>query len=66
MLKGGVFFDIGVLDPEEFEMDFDEVRMSAGILFGLSVPLPITFSFGWPLRDGKGDDKQVLGFAIDI
>jgi outer membrane protein assembly factor BamA len=34
-------------------------------LFGIPLgPLPLTFSFGFPLREGSGDDKQVFGFDI--
>ncbi len=60
----GFFLDAGILDPEDFSLETDELRASAGILFGLSVPLPITFSFGWPLEEGPGDDTQVIGFRI--
>jgi len=63
-LQGGVFIDAGVLDPEDLSLDFDQLRVSAGFLFGLPVPIPITFSFGWALRDGVGDDTQILGFDI--
>ena len=64
-LQIGAFFDFGVLDPLDFEIDLDEVRMSAGFLFGVSIPIPLTFSFGWPLRDVDGDDRErVFGFDI--
>ena len=56
--------DLGVLDPEEFSLDFDELRVSAGFLFGISFPVPLTFSFGFPLREGEGDDLQVFEFEI--
>jgi outer membrane protein insertion porin family len=60
----GAFVDAGVIDAQDFSIDLSEARVSAGLLFGLSVPLPITLSFGWPLRQGEGDDTQVLGFNI--
>lgn len=60
----GAFVDAGVIGVDDFDVDFDDLRMSAGILFGLSVPLPITFSFGFPVLEDKGDDAQVLGFNI--
>lgn len=63
-IQGGLFLDFGVLDPDEFSLDFDELRISTGFLFGISFPVPLTFSFGFPLRDGEGDDLQVFEFEI--
>ena len=63
-MHAGVFLDAGIIGPDDFDLDVDDMRVSAGILFGISVPLPITFSFGFPLEEGKGDDTQVLGFNI--
>ena len=55
-----------VLDPDELSLDTDELRVSAGILFGITFPIPITFSFGFPLIEGEDDETQVLGFDIGI
>lgn len=63
-IQGGLFLDFGLLDPDEFSLDFDELRVSAGFLFGISFPVPLTFSFGFPLREGPGDQKQVFEFEI--
>lgn len=63
-IQGGLFLDFGVQDSEEFSLDFDELRISTGFLFGLSFPVPLTLSFGFPLREGDGDDKQVFEFEI--
>ena len=63
-LQAGLFLDFGILDPVEFMLDPDELRVSAGFLFGISIPIPITFSFGWPIQEGDGDQKRVLGFDI--
>ena len=63
-IQGGVFLDCGVLDPDEFSLDLDELRISTGFLFGISFPVPLTFSFGFPLREGDGDDTQVFEFEI--
>jgi outer membrane protein insertion porin family len=65
-IRGGLFCDLGLLDPDDFALDTDELRVSAGFLFGLAYPLPLTFSFGWPLRDGPGDRQQVFGFEISL
>ncbi len=65
-VRGGLFLDAGVIDPDDFSLETDELRMSAGFLFGLAYPIPVTFSFGWPLRDGPGDRHRVVGFSIEI
>ena len=66
IIRGALFLDAGVLDPDPFELDFDEYRASYGIAFALSIfpQVPITFSFGFPLVDGPGDDKRVFNFSI--
>ncbi len=63
-IQGGLFLDFGLLDPAEFSLDFKELRVSTGFLFGISFPIPLTFSFGFPLREGDGDRKQVFEFEI--
>jgi outer membrane protein insertion porin family len=65
-IRGGLFLDAGVLDPDDFSLDTSELRVSAGFMFGLAYPLPLTFSFGWPLRDGPDDRKQIVGFQIEL
>ena len=59
-----VFADIGGLDPDSFSYDLDETRASIGFGFGMSYPFPILLTFGFPLRDGEGDDKRVFAFSI--
>ena len=63
-LHWGVFADVGVLGVDDFDFDPDEVRASVGFLFGLSVPLPISFSVGFPIREGEDDIGQRIGFFI--
>ncbi len=64
VVRGGLFFDIGILDPDAFELDPDELRAAAGVIFGLTVPLPFTFSIGFPVREGDGDDPRTIQFNI--
>ncbi|MFT5288409.1 MAG: outer membrane protein insertion porin family [Planctomycetota bacterium] len=63
-LHWGAFADVGVLGAEDFDFETDEVRASIGLLFGLSVPLPISFSVGFPVKEGDGDREQRIGFSI--
>ncbi|HED64389.1 MAG TPA: hypothetical protein ENJ09_02425 [Planctomycetes bacterium] len=65
-IQAGAFFDWGVLDPEDFRVDTGELRATAGFLFGITKPLPITFSFGWPVITGEGDAERVFAFNIGL
>jgi outer membrane protein assembly factor BamA len=58
------FSDAVILDPESFHVDFGELRWSAGFGFGLSNPIPLIFNFGFPLKSGAGDRKQVFSFRL--
>ena len=66
VVRGALFVDAGVLDPDPWALDFGEVRASTGIAFSLSIfpQVPITLSFGFPFVDGPGDDKRVFSFSI--
>ncbi|MEM7310613.1 MAG: BamA/TamA family outer membrane protein [Planctomycetota bacterium] len=64
VIRGGLFFDAGILDPDDWSLDPDELRASAGVFIGLTVPIAFTFSFGFPVREGDGDDTQVFQFNI--
>ena len=64
LFRGGPFIDLGVLDPDAWSLDFDEMRASWGFTFALVQPLPIVFNLGWPLREGPGDDLQVFTFSL--
>ena len=37
-----------------------------GFSVGLTQPLPITFSLGWPLREGDGDETEVFSFRLTL
>lgn len=65
-LRGSLFVDWGILDPEAFTLDAQEFRASAGFSVGLVFPIPLTLNFGWPIRDQPGDDKQVFSFRLRI
>ena len=64
MFRGHVFCDAGILNPTAFDLDLDEVRATLGFGFGLANPFPLTVNFGWPLREGPGDQLQVFSFRI--
>jgi outer membrane protein insertion porin family len=59
-----LFTDAVVLDPQSFELDFDELRTSVGFGFGLSYPIPLIFNFGFPIKSGPGDREQVFSFRL--
>jgi outer membrane protein insertion porin family len=63
-LRMGLFCDVGVLDPESWHLDFDELRASVGFGFALTAPYPIGIDFGFPIRDFDGDDRQTFTFRL--
>lgn len=64
VLRGGLFIDAGILDPEPFRADPNELRASAGVSFSFLVPIPITLSFGFPFLKEDSDRTQVFHFSI--
>ncbi|HKX45180.1 MAG TPA: POTRA domain-containing protein, partial [Planctomycetota bacterium] len=64
LVRGGLFVDAGLIDPEPFQLDFDELRASVGFSFSLPIVLPLTLSFAFPIRDEPGDDNRTLHFTL--
>lgn len=64
MLRFILFTDAGVLDPDPFAVDLDEMRASVGFGFGLTVPFPLVLNFGFPVQKGSGDQRQVFSFNL--
>jgi len=60
------FTDAGVLGPDDGDIDFDDLRASAGIGIGLTYPFPVVFNFGFPLEEGPGDRAEVFSFNIAL
>jgi outer membrane protein insertion porin family len=66
VFRGTLFLDWGVLDPEAFHLSSDETRASAGFGFGLAHPIPLTFNFGFPIREGPGDQEEIFSFRLAL
>jgi outer membrane protein insertion porin family len=66
MFRMVFFVDAGILDPDAWSLDTSELRASAGVGFGLTNPIPLIFTFGWPLESGPGDDLQAFAFTISF
>ena len=66
LFRGSLFMDAGVLDPEAYQIDFDETRVSAGFALGMIEPFPVTFSFGWPLASEPQDERQTFAFTLTL
>lgn len=64
VFRMSLFADAGILDPQPYRLDLDELRASVGVGFGLTYPIPLIFSFGFPVKSGDGDRKQVFSFSI--
>lgn len=63
-IRGGLFVDYGVLDPDPFRLHPDQIRVSAGFMIGLAYPLPLQLNFGWPVVRKDGDRARVLSFSF--
>ena len=66
MLRATLFSDWGVLAPDVFEIDPEEVRGSVGFGFGLAFPIPLTLNFGFPVVFQDVDRRQVFSFTIAL
>ncbi|MDZ7841380.1 MAG: outer membrane protein assembly factor BamA [Gammaproteobacteria bacterium] len=61
----GLFVDGGQVYGPGDDIDFDEVRYSAGISFSWFSPLgPLAISIAEPLNDKPGDDTQRIQFTL--
>lgn len=65
-VRGLLFIEGGILDPDSFSLDTDEVRASVGFGFGLTQPLPLTLAFAFPIADGEDDDDQLIFFNLGL
>jgi len=63
-LRGTLFFDWGLQDPEQFTLDPDQLRASVGFGVGLAWPIPIILNFGFPVLKEPGDKTQVFSFNL--
>ena len=65
-LRASLFLDWGVQDPDSFQLDLGELRVTTGFGVGLVFPLPLQLNFGFPLLSEDGDDQQVLSFSFSL
>ncbi len=66
MFRIVTFLDAGVLGVDGWDLNPDEVRASVGFGFGLVNPLPLTFSFGFPINEQDGDLRETFSFSLDL
>lgn len=64
MFRLTLFADGGILDPDPYQLDPSELRMSLGFSVGMISPFPVMLNFGFPVIDGEGDRKQTFSFSI--
>jgi outer membrane protein insertion porin family len=64
VIRWGAFIDAGILDPDDFGFDLDEVRASTGVFIGLTLPLAFTLSYGLPILEGDDDQDERIQFNI--
>jgi outer membrane protein insertion porin family len=66
MLRGFLFIDTAVLGAKSFAIDLGEYRAAVGFGFALTSPVPLKFNFGFPVRQGEGDDTELFSFRLDF
>ena len=64
VFRWGVFVDAGVLDPDAFQFDLSETRLSVGVTLQMRIPLPLAFNFGFPVLEEEGDERRTFSFSI--
>jgi len=69
-LQGYIFTDVGTVSSGIAADAFDELRVSTGVGFRYLLPvmgkIPITVSFGFPLKKEPGDERQTFLFALGL
>jgi outer membrane protein insertion porin family len=66
-MRFGVFLDAGnVFDLSGGQdIDWDEIRASTGGMLSWMSPIgPLTFSIGYPIKEGDDDEKEIFQFSI--
>jgi outer membrane protein insertion porin family len=66
VLRAILFTDAGVLDPEPYQLDPGEIRLSVGFGFGLAYPLPLSLNFGFPVIYKDEDVTQLFSFSLAL
>ena len=66
LFRGGFFVDAGVLDPDPFELDLEETRLSVGLTLGMVQPIPIRLNFGFPVLEEDGDQQRTFTFTFSL
>ncbi len=64
VFRWGAFVDAGVLDPDPFQIDPSELRLSVGFTLQMRIPLPLAFNFGFPVLEEEGDERRTFSFSI--
>jgi outer membrane protein insertion porin family len=66
-MRFGVFLDVGnVFDVEGGQdISFDEFRASTGVMLSWMSPIgPLTFSVGYPIKEGVDDEREIFQFNV--
>lgn len=66
VLRIGTFLDAGLLGTDDYSLDFEDLKLTTGITFSVVVPIPITISFGFPIREEDEDLERVFSLNFFI
>ena len=60
-----LFIDGGQVFADEDDVEFDDIRFSAGIGFNWISPVgPLSISYAVPLNDEEGDEVEQFQFSV--
>ncbi len=58
-IRGAVFYDVGSVWKESYEIDFGQLRSDVGIGVRLNLPIgPLRLDYGYPLQTVTGDSES--------
>lgn len=67
VVAGVVFLDTGTVNQD---LSLDNYRASVGVGLRIYIdqltPFPLSFDFGFPIKDAEGDERRLFTFSIDV
>jgi len=69
-IRGVIFVDSGGVFPGSGDIDFGQLRASAGVGLRIYIPffgpIPLSFDWGFPIASEPGDEEEIFSFSIGV